>query len=319
MLNVGSSMFDVKLLLITPQKMMEPKKKTLLCAKSIKSKTIMTIPECKVISDILNSEDSISGEDIKGGFAYKLDLSKPYIATAIHAGHKVRQELLPFFSISEEERFYEEDPATDLIINECPNSIWGLDSRTEYDLNRPSQLAIPLRPEMFWGTKVYKNLPSNHMIKRSRSKYENFYTFMGSVITIILDRFGYCVIYDFHSYNIDRQKQKGHTTPPEFNVGTEQLNEKWRPLIDSWISCLGDINGIEEIRAAENEVFFGKGELCRRLSSWNENILVLPTEISKFYMDEKTGVIDDNIVNRLKIEISQAVNKHGKIFCNSCK
>ena len=87
----------------------------------------------------------LEGTDATGGFAFKLDFSVPYIVTAIHAGGRIRDELQPLMNISAKERAYEDDIATDRIIQGLPSTIWGLDSRVEYDLNRPPETALPLR------------------------------------------------------------------------------------------------------------------------------------------------------------------------------
>jgi N-formylglutamate amidohydrolase len=123
-------------------------------------------------------------------------------------------------ALDEVDRLAEEDAATDQIIRDCPSTIRALDSRAEYDLNRPRDLALPLTPEMFWGTRVYASPPAADANRRSLEKYEAFYRFTASVIKVLLDRFGACVVYDFHSYNIQRQVDKGHPSPPVFNLGT---------------------------------------------------------------------------------------------------
>ncbi|HEY9159686.1 MAG TPA: N-formylglutamate amidohydrolase [Desulfomonilia bacterium] len=272
----------------------------------------MNIPFDPEIAERFKNLGHINGTGPEGGYSFDIDISVPYIATAIHAGHRVRKELLPLMSISEEARLFEEDPATDTMIRGCRSTVWALDSRAEYDLNRPSELALPLSPERFWGVSVYKEQPDEKMNMASLEKYEAFYLFMGTCITVLLERFGHCIIYDIHSYNISRQVEKGIANPPVFNLGTALLDRKrWDKAIKRWLECLGDISipGIE-VSAAENLVFFGKGELCRRLSAWNENILVLPTEVSKIYMDEHKGVIYPEIVEAIKEGLASAVAIH---------
>jgi hypothetical protein len=61
-------------------------------------------------------------------------------------------------------------------------------------------------------------------------------------------------------------------------------------------------------------VFGGLGEFCRRLSSWDPNVLVLPTEISKVYMDEHSGTIHEPLRVALTREIAAAVCAHGESF-----
>lgn len=276
----------------------------------------MTIPYNPHSVAYLGARERVTGTGPSGGFAYDLDLSVPYVAFAIHAGHKVRSELLPLMALSEDGRLAEEDAATDRIIRDCPSVIWGLDSRTEYDLNRPPDLALPLTPEMFWGTRVYASPPTDAMNRRSLEKYGAFYRFAAAVIKVLLDRFGACVVYDIHSYNIQRQMDKGHPSPPTFNLGTRGIDRvKWEKAVTAWLDRLANITlPGRGTTVAENDVFGGLGEFCRRLNSWDPSILVLPTEISKIYMDEHRGIIDDQVTNALTSKLAAAVGAHGSGF-----
>jgi hypothetical protein len=247
-----------------------------------------------------------------GGFAFKLDLSVPYLVTAIHAGHRVRHELRALMKISKEERSYEEDTATEWIIRGNPNTIWGLDSRAEYDLNRAPDAAIPLTPDMFWGLQVYQTAPTPEMNRYSLKKYEAFYSFIGSCIKIILERFGICFVYDIHSYNIERQVARGFSSPPLFNLGTELIDRlKWESSIAEWLRQLRhiEIPGYNTT-VAENEIFSGCGEFCRRLTNWDPNILVLPTEISKIYMDAREGTVYGALIMPLRQGLKTAITTH---------
>ena len=274
----------------------------------------MEIPQDPELTEKLQKGVLREGVDALGGFAFKLDFSVPYLVTAIHAGGRVRDELLPLMCISAQERAYEDDTATARIIEGNPSTIWGLDSRSEYDLNRPPETALPLTPEMFWGVRVYEEQPTPDMNRQSLEKYNAFYRFVGSCVKIILERFGTCVVYDMHSYNIDRQVAKGFASPPVFNLGTEQLDRsKWKGHIDKWLQQLRliEIPGIQTT-VAENEVFSGRGEFCRRLTGWDPNILVLPTEISKIYMNEREGIVYDAVVSSLRKGLQSAITTHAR-------
>jgi hypothetical protein len=274
----------------------------------------MEIPHDPELTEKLQKGVFHEGVDTLGGFAFRLDFSVPYIVTAIHAGGRVRDELQALMYISAKERAYEDDIATDRIVQGHPNTIWGLDSRSEYDLNRPPETALPLAPEMFWGVTVYEKQPTPDMNRRTLEKYNAFYLFIGSCVKILLERFGTCVVYDMHSYNIDRQVAKGFASPPVFNLGTEQLDRlKWKTPIDGWLQQLRrvDIPGIQTT-VAENGVFSGRGEFCRRLTGWDPNILVLPTEISKIYMDEREGVVYDPVISSLRKGLQSAITTHAR-------
>jgi hypothetical protein len=272
----------------------------------------MSIPCDPERMEQLRSAKRLQGRHATGGFAFDLDLSTPALAVAIHAGHNVREELLPLMQIPEKERLLEEDPATDRMIQGNANAIWGLDSRAEYDLNRPADKAVPLTAEQFWGVQVYRAAPADAMLRRSLEKYEAFYRFTGSCIRVLLERFGFCIVYDVHSYNISRQVDKGIGNPPLFNLGTALLDRsRWGGRIDAWLHELGRIE-VPGIRTTveENGVFSGAGELCRRLTGWDPHILVLPTEIAKVYMDERTGNIHDTRIDALGRGLRRAIAAH---------
>jgi len=281
----------------------------------------MTIPCDPGLAERLRRETPsrgpVTGEGGGGGFSYRFDPSFPGIVTAIHAGHRVREELRPLMEITGEQRFREEDPATDEMIRDCPSTVRGLDSRAEYDLNRPPEKAVPLTAERFWGVAVYKEPLPEAMIRLSLEKHAAFYLFLGTCLTVLLERFGACVVYDIHSYNLNRQvREKKIEDPPVFNLGTAALDRgKWSRPIDQWLERLGgiDLPGIP-VTVAENKVFGGGGELCRRLTGWDPRILVLPTEIAKVYMDEADGVIFPDVVKALGKGLERAVADHASRF-----
>lgn len=74
----------------------------------------------------------------------------PVVATAIHAGHDLRTELVPLMALPEPDRFREEDPFTDLIIKDIPSRLEVHRSRFEVDMNRAADEAVYRRPEDCW-------------------------------------------------------------------------------------------------------------------------------------------------------------------------
>jgi hypothetical protein len=272
----------------------------------------MSIPFEPEVIERLRSAKRLQGKHATGGFAFDLDLSSPALVVAVHAGHSVRAELLPLMQIPEKDRLFEEDPATDRMIRGTANAIWGLDSRAEYDLNRPAEKAVPLTAEQFWGVQVYRVAPTVAMQRRCLEKHEEFYRFAGSCIRVLLERFGFCVVYDIHSYNISRQVEKGIENPPLFNLGTALLDRsRWGSLIDAWLHELSriEIPGIATT-VEENRVFTGAGELCRRLTGWDPHILVLPTEIAKVYMDGDNGILHEPLIDAIGSELRRAIAAH---------
>lgn len=247
-----------------------------------------------------------------GGFAFDMDFSQPYIATAIHSGTTVEAPWKTIMELDPALRQMEEDAATDTMINGLSNAVWGLDSRAVYDLNRPLDLALPLTPEQFWGIRVYRTPPTDEMNTRSRDRHQAFYRFMKACTDLLLERFGFCIVYDIHSYNILRQQERGVAKPPVFNLGTGLLDRKrWSRSIDHWLDLLAGISvpGVETT-VAENLVFHGKGGMCQYITAWDPRILVLPTEVAKVYMDEITGTLYPDRVAAIAQGLSQAIVQH---------
>jgi len=120
----------------------------------------MPLPFIDSIKKQISQQGGISGTDSSQGFAYDFDFSTPIIATAIHAGHHVRDELIPLMEIPQNQRLFEEDTATEEMIQGLSNTIWGLESRAVYDLNRSPNLALPLTPESSGASRSME--PSPH-------------------------------------------------------------------------------------------------------------------------------------------------------------
>ena len=86
---------------------------------------------------------------------------QPLIATAIHHGHHMRDELHPMLAVDDVSRLREEDPFTGEWTAICDNrSIVGT-SRFDVDLHRVREEAMYFQPEHRWGSSVWKYLPSS--------------------------------------------------------------------------------------------------------------------------------------------------------------
>ena len=83
----------------------------------------------------------------------------PLVATAIHAGHALRDEVTKLMALDEAGRLREEDPFTDQWTTVADTRLIGLQSRFEVDLNRPRAKAVYLQPEDAWGLHVWQTPP----------------------------------------------------------------------------------------------------------------------------------------------------------------
>lgn len=222
----------------------------------------------------------------------------PLFATAIHAGHEVRRELLPLLALDEPTRAREEDPYTDNWVKIVPSWIVFKHSRFEVDLNREREEAVYTTPEMAWGLHIWEHKPDQKMIARSLEEYDEFYKELHHLLSRIAAHHKHFVILDLHSYNFRRAGP--HDAPddpaanPEVNVGTGSIDRKrCGYIIERFMRDLRryDFMG-RHLDVRENVKFKG-----RHLAQWihnnfHDSACVLSIEFKKFFMDEWTGVGD---------------------------
>jgi len=119
--------------------------------------------------------------------------------------------------------------------------------------------------------------------------------------------------YDVHSYN---WRRPGMGDTPVFNVGTEQIDmARWENAVNRWVSELARIHlpGIP-VRAAVNEVFFGRGYHATFVRETQPNTLILPSEVKKIFMDENTGEPLPDILDPLHQQFEAAITRHAAEF-----
>ncbi len=84
----------------------------------------------------------------------------PVVAVALHDGHEVRADVAALFAISEADRRREEDPFTATWTKIADTQIVVQRSRFEFDLNRPREKAVYLKPTDAWGLNIWQTKPS---------------------------------------------------------------------------------------------------------------------------------------------------------------
>lgn len=220
------------------------------------------------------------------GLYLKIESYTPVICTAIHAGKNMRSKILEHCALNDSERLYEEDPYTDQLIQAMPITLVGMDSRYEYDLNRPISSCIY---NTAWGKKVWSKKLTPKYRSESIQKHQSFYRVLDSLITVIEERFGASLIFDIHSYNYLRRDD----LCPTFNLGTEQIDkDRWGNIIDHTLKTFSRVELPNmPVSILENSVFFGRGYLSSHVYSRFQNSLVLPLEIKKVFMDELSGSV----------------------------
>jgi len=230
----------------------------------------------------------------------------PLIATAIHAGHDVRDDVAGYLALSDSEQFREEDPFTGEWTAIAPVRVIGTRSRFEADLNRPRDKAVYRRPEDAWGLTVWKGDPPPGMFEKSLAEYDLFYDSMRTLLEEMSREYGRFVVFDLHSYNHRRQGSDGPMADisgnPQVNVGTGTMNrDQWGPVADAFIDTL---RGVEfpggRLDVRENVKFRGG-----RWPQWiHENFpdsgVALAIEFKKFFMDEWTGIPDRAYIEEIE-------------------
>jgi len=237
-----------------------------------------------------------------GTVLFRVKTYEPWLGLAAHAGHRVREELIPKMGIDENERLYEEDAYVDYFISSAPIQIVGLDSRFEYDVNRARDHAVYLKPFESWGKKVWKTPPTKDELELSYQKYDEFHELLDYFVEQMTGMFEKILVMDMHSYNYKRQTYAGRANAlPLFNLGTTAIDRtKHKPVIEKVLKHLGEISlpGIPA-SVAENDVFKGNGAIASAVASKYSDSLLLNIEVKKVYMNETTGELHPSHVKAL--------------------
>ena len=231
--------------------------------------------------------------------------SGPLIATAVHDGHEVREEVARHVALSDIEQLREEDPFTGEWTQVAPIRVVGMRSRFEVDLNRPREKAVYRTPEDAWGLTVWKDDPPDEMFERSLAEYDAFYDAMRKLLKEITRQHGHFVVFDLHSYNHRRDGADGPLADPagnpQVNIGTGTMNrERWAPVVDAFIDTLRSFDfpgGKLDVR--ENVKFFG-GNWPRWIhENFPDTGVAIAIEFKKFFMDEWTGEPDEDCIEAI--------------------
>jgi len=217
----------------------------------------------------------------------------PIIALALHDGHYISPEVLSYMNLAEHQRFREEDPYTAFMADLPVNKVIVHTSRFLVDLNRLKDKAIYKNPEDAWGLQVWKNGFPENLEKGLMEYYEKSYKAIDQLIEETIQKFGYFLILDIHSYN-HRRESPDKTAPeidnPEINIGTAFNNPKWQPLCKNFMEYLSNFSiGGKYPDVRENIVFKGGGFSQWFNSKYSEKGSIISIEFKKTFMDEWTG------------------------------
>ncbi len=229
----------------------------------------------------------------------------PIVATAIHDGHMVRDEVGKRLAISADERLREEDPYTGIWTDIAETRIVVNISRFQMDLNRPRAGAMYVKPEDSWGLNIWKEKPTQELIAGCLKDYDQFYAMAHEVLSGLEKRFGKMVVLDLHTYNHRREGPDGMPAKvedsPEVNIGTGSLDrQQWATLADRFIRDLSGFDFLGRRLDVRENVRFPGGHFSRWVhQNFPKSVCVLAVEVKKFFMDEWTGMKDQKVFSAI--------------------
>lgn len=238
---------------------------------------------------------------------------RPLVAVALHDGHEVRENALPFLALDEAGRLREEDPFTGEWVAVAPHRVVVGASRFEVDLNRPREGAVYQSPEQAWGLTVWQEETPEKLWEESLALHEAFLKDVAALLDRMVEKHGRFVLFDLHTYNHRREGPSGPSADaagnPEINLGTRNLNRaKWAPVIDSFVRDLRAFDfGGRQLDVREN-VKFGGGAFSRWVVKNYPMGCPLSIEVKKFFMDEWTGVPEHSQVALVREALAGTVD-----------
>jgi N-formylglutamate amidohydrolase len=239
------------------------------------------------------------------------EFDSPVIATAIHAGHDLRPEIRARLVLDESTRLREEDPFTQLMAEGVGCPVVANRSRFEVDLNRPRHQAVYRTPADCWGLEVWDGDLPDDVVGRSLEVYDAFYEALGERLDRLAAR-GPFVVFDVHSYNYRRDGATTAAPPadnPDVNVGTGSMDRaRWATVVDSFIDSLRDVDVFGDPLDVRENVRFKGANLARWVHErYPDRGCAIAIEFKKTFMDEWTGVVDEQHLDALAGALQDAL------------
>ncbi|WP_375263837.1 N-formylglutamate amidohydrolase [Palleronia sp.] len=236
----------------------------------------------------------------------------PVIATAVHAGHRMRPELLDRVALTDDERRREEDPLTDILAGVGDQTFRARTSRFEIDLNRPVNEAVYLDSSDAWGLTIWDEKPTDEMVAQSLETRAAFYDMMRGWIEESIAQHGRVLLLDVHSFNHRRDGPDADPAPasdnPDIDLGLTTADEdRFGGVVDAfWSGLEGEAAG-REIDIRRNVRFVDGGHWPEWVfAEYGESVCTITLEYKKFFMDEWTNRADIAMLEDLRTNLSRA-------------
>jgi N-formylglutamate amidohydrolase len=226
------------------------------------------------------------------------------VATAVHNGHDLRPEIAAVTALDDSTRLREEDPHTGSIARRFDNSVVVHRSRFEVDLNRARHEAVYLTPDDAWGLELWRRPLEKAEVTESLSLYDRFYDELRRALDRLVADNGGFVLYDIHSYNHVRSGPGADPDPPEesptVNLGTGSLPERWKGVAEAFVESAREVafDGAP-LDVRENVRFRGRQVAAWVHEHYGEVGCALAIEVKKVFMDEWSGAVDSDRLDRL--------------------
>lgn len=235
----------------------------------------------------------------------------PVLATAIHAGHLIRDELKPYLAVNDEEQRLEEDPLTGVWAGVGDSVFRTYTSRFEVDLNRRRTKAFSEDPKDTWGMQVWRQRPPENLVEHSLAAHDSFYFLMKNWIESMLVIHEKILVLDIHSYN--HRRNEGKPAPAEQNpdidlgVTTADL-ERFGGVIEQLeLGLQTKKPGGLRFDVRRNVRYPDGGHFPEWIyARYGEAVCTVTLEIKKFYMNEHSGQASLAIADELHRAISLA-------------
>ena len=239
----------------------------------------------------------------------------PVLATAVHAGHELREELRGHLAVDGEALRREEDPLTDVWASVGDNVFCNYNSRFEVDLNRSREKALSTNKADTWGLEVWASRPDDAAIERSLRQHDAFYAMMRQWLEALIEQNGKVLLLDLHSYCHRRDGPYAEPAPqadnPDIDLGlTTADRSRFGNVIDALVDGLAAEPCQGRAIDVRANVRYPDGGYWPEwvAEHYGADVCTITLEYKKFYMDEHTGVAYLPVVMSLRAGLQRALN-----------
>lgn len=238
----------------------------------------------------------------------------PVLCTAVHAGHQLREELMPYLHADQEALRREEDPMTDVLASVGDQFFASYRSRFEVDLNRSRERAFATDPKDTWGMRVWCEKPPEAMIERSLADHDQYYALMSQWLESMIKTHGTVLLLDIHSYNHRRDGADYPPMPQESNphidLGLTELDfSRFGSLVDRFARTLAQQPCQDVALDVRGNVRYPDGGHWPEWvnANYGDNVCTITLEYKKFFMDEWSGHVYLPMLEHLRAGLAVAI------------